>query len=327
MLKNFWHFFSIFFVGLLLVALASVTAFLYFTAPVDSEALISQRFVIPRGQATSVIAARLQEQGLIRQRLFFSTVVKINGLGQKIQAGSFELSPSMSAREIAYQLTMGTDDIWLTFPEGWRREEIAESVVKQGLLDFDPDEFLRLSKGLEGQLYPDTYLVSRSLTASTLVQLLSNTFQSKVATPLATQIANHPWSLNQILTLASLVQRESANEAEMPLVAGILDHRLRIGMPLQVDATLQYVKGYSQSEQSWWSVPLATDKALNSLYNTYQNLGLPPAPICNPSLAAIKAVLAPTLTDALYYIHDNQGRIHTSRTLDEHNQNVNQYLR
>ncbi len=327
MLKNFWRFFSIFLFAVLLLAGAGVGAFFYFTAPVDSAALASQRFVIPRGQATSVIAARLQEQGLIRQSWVFTLVVKINGLRQKIQAGSFELSPSMSAREIAYQLTVGTDDIWLTFPEGWRREEIAESVVKQGLVDFDPDEFLRLSKGLEGQLYPDTYLVSRSLTATALVQLLSNTFTSRVATPLAADIANHPWSLNQILTLASLVQRESANDGEMPLVAGILTHRLRIGMPLQVDATLQFVKDYSQSEQSWWPVPLAADKALNSPYNTYQHPGLPPAPICNPSLAAIKAVLAPQATDALYYIHDNQGRIHTGRTLDEHNRNVNQYLR
>jgi UPF0755 protein len=327
MLKNFWRFFSIFFISLVVVAVAVVVAFFHFTSPADEAAMASQRFAIPRGQATSIIAQRLQEQGLIRQQWAFALIVKMNGLRQKIQAGSFELSPSMSAREIAYQLTVGTDDIWLTFPEGWRREEIAESVVKQGLVDFDPDEFLRLSKGMEGQLYPDTYLVSRSLTATALVQLLSNTFQSKVATPLATQIANHPWSLNQILTLASLVQRESANDGEMPLVAGILTHRLRIGMPLQVDATLQYVKGYSQSEQSWWPVPLAADKALASPYNTYQNPGLPPAPICSPSLAAIKAVLAPTATDALYYIHDNQGRIHTGRTLDEHNRNVNQYLR
>ena len=110
-------------------------------------------------------------------------------------------------------------------------------------------------------------------------------------------------------------------------MAQILFNRLAIQMPLQVDATLQYVKGYNKTESAWWSTPLAVDKELDSPYNTYKHNGLPPSPICNPGLMAIEAVLSPSPTQALYYIHDNNGKIHTAVSLSEHNANVNKYLR
>ena len=287
----------------------------------------SVRFVIPKGQALSVIASRLEEAELVKSKWVFRFAVYKNDLANKIQAGSFELSASMTTWEIAHALTVGTDDTWVTLPEGWRREEIAESLSKQGLEGFNQAEFLNLSKGFEGQLFPDTYLVPREITSATLLSLLKNTFASKVSSGLSKEISASKMSLNEILTLASLIQRESAIDSEMPIVAQILINRLNIDMPLQVDATLQYVKGYSQVEASWWQNPLAEDKKLDSLYNTYKYAGLPPGPICNPGLAAIKAALLPGQTQALYYIHDNSGKIHTANTLEEHNANVNKYLR
>lgn len=285
------------------------------------------RFVIPKGQALTIIASRLEEAGLIKSKWAFRFAVYKNNLANKIQAGSFELSANMNTWQIAQALTMGTDDTWITLPEGWRREEIAESLDKQGLGNFKAEEFLSLSKGLEGQLFPDTYLVPREVTSAQLLSLLKNTFASKVTTGLSEDLSASEMSLNEVLTLASLVQRESANDTEMPLVAQILLNRLEIDMPLQVDATLQYIKGYNKTEASWWQTPLAEDKKLDSLYNTYKHPGLPPSPICNPGISAIKAVLNPTLTQALYYIHDNSGKIHTANSLDEHNANVNKYLR
>lgn len=285
------------------------------------------RFVIPKGQALAVIASRLEESGLIKNRWAFRFAVYKNNLATKIQAGSFELSADMDTWQIAQALTMGTNDIWITLPEGWRREEIAESLNKQGFSNFKIEEFLSLSKGLEGQLFPDTYLVPREVTSSQLLSLLKNTFATKVTTGLSEELSLSEMSLNEILTLASLVQRESANDSEMPLVAQILLNRLDINMPLQVDATLQYVKAYGKTEASWWQTPLAEDKKLDSLYNTYKHLGLPPGPICNPGVSAIKAVLNPSPTKALYYIHDNSGKIHVANTLEEHNTNVNKYLR
>lgn len=319
-------------ISLVILLIIAGGSFLFIASLFQSSSATNQpasRFVIPKGQALSIIASRLEEAGLIKSKWAFRLAVYKNKLANKIQAGSFELSPNMNTWEIANALTVGTDDMWLTLPEGWRREEIAESLSKQGLNNFDSVEFLSLSKGLEGQLFPDTYLVPREISTAMLLSLLKNTFASKVTSPLAKEISDSKLSLNEILTLASLVQRESANDEEMPLVSQILFNRLAINMPLQVDATLQYIKGYSKTEQSFWPMPLATDKELDSLYNTYQNPGLPPGPICNPGLSAIKAVLSPqaTANQALYYIHDNTGKIHIATTLQEHNANVNKYLR
>lgn len=304
-----------------------VSALSFFQPPSQDGGSTDQRFVIPKGQAVSVIAKRLQEAGLIKQAWAFRIVVQVQDLGNAIQAGSFELSPTMSVWQVAHALTVGTDDVWITLPEGWRREEIAESISKQELPNFDTAVFLDLTKGLEGQLFPDTYLVSREVSTATVVSLLQTTFENKIVKGLAKELAASSLSLNELLTLASLVQRESAHDAEMPLVAQILLNRLEIGMPLQVDASLQYSKGYSQTEASWWSTPLAVDKQLASSYNTYMHAGLPPGPIASPGLAAIKAVLTPRPSDALYYIHDTSGQIHTATDLAGHNANVNQYLR
>lgn len=327
MFKKLPRFLSWLLLAVLVLVLAALGVASLFQPLSHANSAPSQRFVIPKGQAVTVIAERLQEAGLIKNAYVFRFVVYQRDLVGKVQAGSFELSPAMSVWQIAAALTVGTDDLWITIPEGYRREEIAASLVKQDLPDFDQQEFLDQTRGLEGQLFPDTYLISKQSNAATLANLLSNTFASKVTAGLKQELASSHMSLNEVLTLASLVQRESANDAEMPLVAGILTNRLRIGMPLQVDATLQYVKGYSSTENSWWPTPLAADKQLTSPYNTYQNPGLPPGPIASPGLAAIKAVLSPATTSALYYIHDRQGRIHTATDLAGHNANVNQYLR
>lgn len=329
-LPKFFIFFLCFLVVLILLACLAGSLF-QAKSRGDQQSI---RFVIPKGQALSIIASRLEDEGLIKSKWAFRLAVYKNDLANKIQAGSFELTPDKNTWEIAQALTMGTDDTWVTLPEGWRREEIAESLSEQGLNSFNVEEFLNLSKGLEGQLFPDTYLVPREITSAQFVSLLKNTFTNKVVSALNEEISASQMSLNEILTLASLIQRESggedkdSQEQEMALVAQILLNRLKIGMPLQIDATMQYAKGSSnQDPTDWWPTALADDKKIDSLYNTYKYAGLPPGPICNPGIAAIEAVLNPSPTQALYYIHDNSGKIHTANTLDEHNANVNKYLR
>jgi UPF0755 protein len=329
-MKNSKKKFPIIILLLLSIPLLLISAFitiLLLLQPVNSGDQSTVTFVIPKGQPTQLIAERLKDENLIRSSLAFRYIIYQKALQKKIQAGSFKLSPSMSTSELATVLTKGTDDLWITIPEGWRREEIAVSLLKQDLVNFDEQEFLSLTNGLEGQLFPETYLVSKSSTTQTIVNVMLDTFEKKVLLNLSEDLAGSELDLNQVLTLASLVQRESAIDEEMPLVAGILFNRLNINMPLQVDASLQYIKGYSVAEQSWWSTPTAADKNLDSVYNTYQNPGLPPRPICNPGLVAIKAALNPQTTSDLYYLHDLSGKIHTAETLDEHNANVNQYLR
>lgn len=296
--------------------------------PVSEAQVAAHTFTIPKGQAVAVIANRLKEEGLIRHPLAFRFVAKQTGLENKLQAGSFQLSPSMTLTEIAQNLTTGTTDIWVTIPEGWRKEEIADSLAAQtDLTEFDKEEFLALAEESEGMLFPDTYLVPRQVTATQMFNLLTDTFDQKVVEALQPEIASSEHQFEDALIMASILEREATGAEEMRHVAGILWGRLAAGMPLQADATLQYIKGYSPTQKSWWVTPLAEDKQLVSSYNTYLNPTLPPGPISNPGLDAIKAALDPLETDDVYYIHDRQGEIHYARTLDEHNANVNKYLR
>jgi UPF0755 protein len=319
-----------FFIIVLLIGIigAGIGYYLYLQLkPVNEHSTNTVEFSIAKGQAVSTIGTRLQQAGLIRQPLLFRLVVLQEKLGNKIQAGSFSLSPAMSTNEIAHQLTKGTDDVKITILEGWRKEEIAEMLDEQKLDNFNKADFLKLVEGEEGLLFPDTYLVQRSATTQSIHDLLRDTFDRKVTNGLEEDIKASGKEFKDIIVMASLIQREAKDPEQMKVVSGILWNRVQLGMALNVDATLQYIKGYNKSQQSWWVEPLAADKESTSAYNTYKNPGLPPRPIDNPGLDAIKAALHPTETDYLYYVHDTKGGVHYAKTLEEHNRNVQQYLR
>lgn len=283
------------------------------------------RFVIPKGQSVAEITNRLQSAGLIKNAWVARYYYQIFADKYNLQAGSFELAASMKVQQIFEILSDGADDIWITFPEGLRREEIAEGLSEYQLTSYDPDQFLLQTVGMEGRLFPDTYLVPKEISTQALITLMNSTFEKKFAT-LESRVAQSRFSPEELVVIASLLEREALGLEQMRQVAGVLYRRLEIGMPLQVDASLQYAKGYDQNLGSWWAAPLAADKQLDSKYNTYLNPGLPPAPICNPGLDALTAAVDPLFSDNLYYIHDSMGKIHFGRTLQEHNQNVNTYL-
>lgn len=293
--------------------------------PVNPAATEEVTFIVPKGQAISVMAERLAAQKLIKHPLVFRYVVWRDGLAKKLQAGTFKLHAASSSAQIAERLTQGTNDVWITIQEGLRREEIAALLAQQGLTSFSEQEFLEETAGLEGQLFPDTYLVPREITVAGLVNLLTRTYQEKQITENQAALSLSKRSEREVLVLASLVEREAIGQVQMQLVASILSRRLEIGMPLQVDATLQYAKGFDGT--AWWSTPLAADKTLVSPFNTYLNTGLPPAPICNPGTVAFQAALSPQPTEYLFYLHDQQGKIHLAKTLEEHNQNIAKFLR
>jgi len=289
--------------------------------PVSSDSS-EVRFVVTRGQAISAIASNLEEAGLINSGQIFSLYVRLNKIDKKIQAGSFTLSPSQSSSEIAQALTEGTEDVWITLLEGWRVEEIAEYLNKSDLEAFSKADFLELSATSEGYLFPDTYLVPREITAEALYNLFTRTFENKVAAEFGDLDQDE---LKRLVILASLVEREAREFTQMRHVAGLLENRLEIGMALQVDATLQYIRG--EVDGKWWSPPRSGDKQLSSPYNTYQNPDLPPYPIANPGLDALKAAYDPLQVDDLYYLHAPTGEIYFGETLEEHNQNISKYLR
>lgn len=315
---------------LVFIFLGAVVAFWYgskLLEPVSVEGVPTTTFEIPKGQAASVIAQRLSNEGFIRHPLVFRWELQKENLTNRLQAGVFELSPSMSVSEIIQELIVGTNDTFVTIPEGWRHEEIADFLDdQQDLPNFDKKEFLVLSDPSEGKLFPAKYDISKDATAEDVYTLLTSTFDKKIMTDMAEDINQSNYDFDEILIMASIIERE-AKLNDKKIVSGILWNRIEIGMPLQVDATLQYVKGYNSRTNSWWSPPTAADKSLNSPFNTYQNAGLPPRPIANPGQKAIEAAIYPTASNDLFYIHDNQGMIHTAATLEEHNRNIDRYLR
>lgn len=277
---------------------------------------------IPEGATVLQISQILKREGLIRSSLAFKIHVIQSGLSRKLQAGYFSLSPSSSSYEIAQSLTKGAQDVWVTIPEGWRVEEIAE--LLESKLDISQKEFIARSK--EGYMFPDTYLIPKKSTAQEVAKNLRDNFERRFSS-LASQFSKTTLTQDEIVVLASLIERETKFTEDRPRVAAVLKKRLVLGMPLEVDATVQYALGYSEEEKTWWRKNLKVqDLSVNSPYNTRKFAGLPPGPIANPGLSSLEAVLSPLDTDYLYYISDKEGKIHFAKTLEEHIQNIGRYL-
>lgn len=291
--------------------------------PIDRTDKTPQVFVIRRGEGVKSIAGRLAQQTLVRSSTGFFVLVKLLGIEKELQAGDFRLNRAMSATEIARELTHGILDVWVTTLEGWRVEEIANKLAKD--LDIPEAEFLKYAR--EGYMFPDTYLIPRDATASAIVNIFLDTFDKKVTPQMRTDAKSLGLSFDQVITLASIVEREGRTDEDRPIIAGILLKRLKARWPLQTDATLQYALGYQPNEKSWWKRTLyEEDKKINSPYNTYLRPGLSPKPIANPGLASIRAVIYPTETDYWYYLHDSTGSVHFAKTIEEHNANIVKYL-
>lgn len=294
------------------------------TLPVNKDSKSSKVFVINQGETLDSIAKKLSNEDLIRNRIVFYLVVKQMGYEKKIQAGDFRLSESMNVYEIAKALTHGTLDKWVTIIEGIRKEEIAEILAKR--FDLSEVEFVKTAP--EGYLFPDTYLIPSQATPETIISILTNTFDKRYTESVEPQAQRLQLTKDQIVTLASLVEREARTEEDRKIVAGILLKRIRNDWPLQLDATVQYALGYQSDGKTWWKKELSVDDLkIKSPYNTYENKGLPPGPICNPSLSSLLAVAgADPTTEYWYYLADSNGKTHFAKTLEEHNANIKRYL-
>ncbi len=297
-------------------------------SPVSSEKS-SIVFVVDKGEGFSKVTDDLKKAKLIKNSLVFSLYGKQSGLESKILPGTFRLSPSMSGREILKALTSQPLDNWVTLLEGWRVEEMADKlnevlgIDKQSLQSSDfKKEFLSSAK--EGYMFPDTYLFPKDYSASQIADRLRSTFDLKYINDLKSKIKAQGLTEAQGVILASIVEREARSDSVRKQVASILLKRLKIGMGLNADATIQYALGYQSAEKSWWKRNLSLDDLkISSPYNTYTHSGLPPTPICNPSLSSLTAVAnADPTTPYLYYYHDLKGNSYYAKTLEEHNQNV-----
>jgi UPF0755 protein len=326
----------IFFVPSLVVVALAIWASIWWNRAIKpvSQVSTAKDFLIVKGSSAAEIGNKLYEEGLIRSSLAFRVYVQAYGKSKKIQAGEYSLSPNLSLSELVDLLGRGPLEVWVTIPEGLRQEEIAERFAV-GLVKADAEvfikEFLSSSKGKEGYLFPDTYLFPKTASASAVVNKLLTTFDQKTGQDIADGASENGLSLNEVVILASIIERETLGSEERPIVAGILYKRWENGWPLQADATLQYAVGTTRcSGQAigckWWEPVAKEDLNISSGYNSYKFTGLPPAPIANPGLSSLEAAANPQQNDYWYYIHDSTGQIHYAKTIEEHNANVAKYL-
>jgi UPF0755 protein len=315
------------------------------TGPIDPNDESKQVFTVAPGSTAADIGEQLQERGLIRSALVFRFAADQAGVGSSLAAGDYELSRSMSMTEIIEVLARGQVKRGLiaTIPEGWRTEQIADRLEATGVSS--RDEFLRAvatpssipdleilgspaPTSLEGYLFPETYEVPQKVPGPQVADLMIRMFNQRVGQQLRSN-SELNLSPHQLLTVASIVEREAQQPSERPLIASVYLNRLARQLPLQADPTVQYAvasrDGPRAASYGYWKQDLTeADLALDSPYNTYVHPGLPPAPICNPGEASIRAVLQPAQTDYLYFVarEDGSGLHLFARTLDEHNANV-----
>jgi UPF0755 protein len=299
---------------------------------------VETRFVIPKGWAAAKIGNSLYKNGLIKSPLAFKIYVQVTNKAKKLMPGEFTLSPNMGLTGVVRVLLEGPDELWVTVPEGLRREEIVERFVEGLNMDADQavsfrKEFLHITRRDEGYLFPDTYLFPRDATAGMIVAKMKSVLDQQIDSEMESQISSSSYSFDEIITLASIVERETKTEDERSLVAGILIKRLENDWPLQVDASVQYAIGNVKCQMSnikcdrWWAIPTKDDLEIESPYNSYKFAGLPPTPIANPGFSSIKAAIFPQHSSYWYYIHDPEGQIHFAETLTDHNRNIELYLK
>jgi UPF0755 protein len=266
-------------------------------------------FFVKKGEGLFEISKNLEKEGLIKNRIFFLVYIIFQRKEKSLISGAYSLSPSMNVKEIAKIITSGKiKTVKITIPEGYTIKDIEEKL-----------NIKIENKALEGYLFPDTYYLPFGFLAEDLIKVMRENFENKIA-PYKKDIEARGKTIHQILTLASLLEKEVKTKEDKELVAGILWKRLKFGMPLQVDATITYLTGKKTTKIG------KEDLEIDSPYNTYKYKGLPPGPICNPGLESILAAIYPKDSDYWYYLSTPEGKTIFSKTLKEHNVAKAQYL-
>ena len=296
----------------------------------------SRPFVIARGETAGTIGRHLEAQGFVRSALAFTYVLYDSGREDSLQSGTYTISPALTPRELArvFEKAPGEQAV-LRIIEGWRLDEAAAAVNKS-FPKITKDDFLKaavvgarkntvllgLPAGtpLIGFLYPDTYFFKPDATADQIVDTLLDQFELRVGQTLRQAAADRKTTIYDIVKLGSIVEREARDRSESPTIAGVYANRLRIGMKLDADPTIQYALG------DWRELSLE-DLKLDSPYNTYQVAGLPPTPICSPGQAALEGAARPADVPYLYFVakNDGTGDHAFAKTLDEQEANRIKY--
>lgn len=268
------------------------------------------------------VADQLKNEGLIEYKGLFKFYCKISHAAQKLDPGSYELSTDFDYRALVKKMNQGSGaavTVDVTFPEGFNMKQIFERLAENKVSSYDDlmkaaadfsynysflnEEDKGDASRLEGYLFPDTYTFYVYMEPSSAIGKFLDNYNLKVTDEMKQQAADMGYTMDQIITIASMIEKEAANDEERAAIASVIYNRLAAGMPLQIDATVQYAKGNDEALTE-------ADFQIDSPYNTYKNTGLPAGPICNPGLASIQAALNPDSTNYYYYALDTATKTH-----------------
>lgn len=300
---------------------------------------------IPKGAGLRETAEIFKKEGMIRSSWIFILYTLANGDAGRIQAGSYTLS-SLPLSQIEQELVRGGSGATIVIPEGWTADEISSLLAREKISN--SEEFRKIAEtrdtepfkekfdflgaapelaGLEGFLFPDTYKVLKTMPAEEIATLMLKNFDAKVTPAMRKDTTFRQKTLYQIVTMASLIEKEVVSDEDRAIVSGILWKRLSLGIPLQVDATIFYIKKQNDAPSPAGGKISIADTKIDSPYNTYKYAGLPKGPIGNPGISAIKAALYSKESPYLYYLSTPEGKTIFSKTLEEHNTAKAKYLK
>lgn len=327
----------------ILVSPAGVDDVPAYVAPSPTGAA-SVEITVNEGEGSDAIGEALERGGVIDSATQFEVLVALMGYDRSLLAGTYEFAQKTPPLEVIYRMHRGEVSTHsLTVVEGWRREQIADALAGEGIpradflaatasgagYDFPFLDDLPAGATLEGYLYPATYNVFTKDNPTTMVQKMLQAFSDNLPAGIAEQAEAQGLTLHQVVTLASIIEREAKVAEEKPIMAQVFESRLQLGMPLQADPTVQYAVGPAigtLGQASYWKKDLtAKDLQSGSPYNTYAKPGLPPGPIANPGLDSITAVLQPAQTNYLYFVAKPDGSHAFSATFEEHERNVERF--
>jgi len=335
---------AIFLVLMLLLFLTGMAGFIYvqnnLNIPYNSQDNTKKEFVIQSGESVQEIADNLEDKNLIKKADFFKLYVWKEALASKLQAGNYELSSAMPIAEMVDLFIGGkikSAEIKITIPEGFLNKEIDGRLSNNNLIEkgefikFDEDNNLDLSKyeflkdkpeivGLQGYYFPDTYIYYKNSTIENIVKKMLDNFDQKLSQDLRREIKKQNKSIFEVIILASIIEKEAGFVEDMGKVASVFQNRLDIGKALESDATINHITGSGRAQSTY------DDLKIDSPYNTYKYPGLPPAPISNPGIEAIKAAIYPEETDYFYFLTNKNGESFFSVSYDEHLKKKAKYL-
>ncbi len=338
--KKWWLIFLVSFVTLLILAAAAGAAYVWYQIyiPADSNNSQISKLIVESGRSVKEIGASLRQENFIRSEFWFEIYIWYKKQQANLQAGQYALSPDMNIPEILQTITGGKvipNEVQVTFPEGFTITQMKDRLLENGvpsgaaleeeLIDGFQVQYKFLSgvaqeNNFEGFLFPDTYRFKKDISRAEIVKKFLDNFDKKLTPEMREEISQQGKSIYQIVILASIVQQEALEEKEMSMIAGIFWNRLKLNILLQSDATINYATGKKARQVS------ADDLKIQSPYNTYLHAGLPPTPICNPGIEAIRAAIYPQQSDYLYFLHPLNSPAVYSKTLEEHNKNKAKYL-